>query len=965
VSECGRQSLQFVPNRSCALQTSFKMVVHIACGKNRPKKRGLFYFLCCGCGTEDDTQVVHKPSGKPDRPYRPLSNNLPSEPSGPYMPSRPSPPGYSDGPCVSVAERRKCFEEVSGRHPGRPPISFQRPSVGGGTYANGSFSAKSFFAKSLAAEEDEMREGGDRRKAFIRLEDAEKKYDTRLSFKSIFGNAPLYQIYDEHFKRKESRRLRHRLRESIRSLRKKRGDQRPLRQPRAIVSPPEFGPDDQSSSSSSPEDEDELKTPSSEKASSFTVIKRNLSHKPSDVERTAKMGEMNSVANEFSGTGPARVRWADMLEVVRLNLAAGLTKEQRSLQEARFEIITSEASYYKSLTVLIDLFYKAPVFNPTAPNAVITEFDKHQLFSNILNIHVTSENLLHSLETSFRKDPMMGNICDILYEHSETKLSYYVTYVKNQMYQTRTLSKLMNRSAFKEAVQNIQSMPQCSGLDLNSFLVLPMQRVMRLRLLVAAVIHYTPRSSLAYESGLVALASLEKLIAECNSQKGHMEQKERLVTLSTQLEFKSNLRAVGTGSRELVKEGNLRLLDTSNLPNAAFRRKLSEAIKNKPIQITLFLFTDILLVAKRKGEKYLVEDISPVDDLRVTIEALPEDDMIKRTELKTKANPDDPFYIVPNIRPDRSVSVRQSREMSVTRQGGCPRERSRSRGGSNRHLAGIGTSSIAGNSPIGGEGGVGYIGYPFILTFQSTDFSIVDYHFLCDTLSQRERWVDALQPDYYSVPSEISYDTWDCPQVIAIVSYGATERDELDVKEGDLMNVIVELRTFYPPGVETSKLYTDSIVVEKCPGASPAETPRLYYFDGNFFSLVANNCLCWLKGVLPDGRSGWVPKSVCQHVEDPQARRQNMKNFLLSEEAQRAYQKRKQQEKRVDMFVRVHDVRDTPGTSLFQLRIQFSYNARRFAYSSRLVGNENVIDTVYEGTDSNESSLIAGYRIAA
>ncbi|VDM24248.1 unnamed protein product [Hydatigera taeniaeformis] len=354
----------------------------------------------------------------------------------------------------------------------------------GGAYTNGSFSAKLFFAKSLAAEEDEMRESGDRKKASMRLEDAEKRYDSRLSFKSIFGNAPLYQIYDEHFKRKESRRLHHRLRgnvvdfatflsntpnsllgyseleesvddmglsltfigiscESIRSLRKKRGDQRPLRQPKAIVSPPKFGPDDQSSSSSSLEDEDDSKPLSSEKTSSFTVIKRNLSHKPSDVERTAKMGEMNSVANEFSGTGPARVRWADMIEVVRLNLAAGLTKEQRSLQEARFEIITSEASYYKSLTVLIDLFYKAPVFNPTAPNAVITEFDKHQLFSNILNIHITSENLLHSLETSFRKDPMMGNICDILYEHSESKLSYYVTYVKNQMYQTRTLSKLM------------------------------------------------------------------------------------------------------------------------------------------------------------------------------------------------------------------------------------------------------------------------------------------------------------------------------------------------------------------------------------------------------------------------------------------------------------------------------------------------------------------------------------------
>ncbi|VDM27411.1 unnamed protein product [Hydatigera taeniaeformis] len=39
-----------------------------------------------------------------------------------------------------------------------------------------------------------------------------------------------------------------------------------------------------------------------------------------------------------------------------------------------------------------------------------------------------------------------------------------------------------------------------------------MQRVMRLRLLVAAVVHYTPRSSIAYESGLVALASLEKVL---------------------------------------------------------------------------------------------------------------------------------------------------------------------------------------------------------------------------------------------------------------------------------------------------------------------------------------------------------------------------------------------------------------------------------------------------------------------
>lgn len=51
------------------------------------------------------------------------------------------------------------------------------------------------------------------------------------------------------------------------------------------------------------------------------------------------MGEMNNVAKEFSGSGPARVRWTDMPEVIRRNLAEGLTKEQRSLQEVMLLII--------------------------------------------------------------------------------------------------------------------------------------------------------------------------------------------------------------------------------------------------------------------------------------------------------------------------------------------------------------------------------------------------------------------------------------------------------------------------------------------------------------------------------------------------------------------------------------------------------------------------------------------------
>nr|VZI29567.1 unnamed protein product [Spirometra erinaceieuropaei] len=351
------------------------------------------------------------------------------------------------------------------------------------------------------------------------------------------------------------------------------------------------------------------------------------------------------------------------------------------------------------------------------------------------------------------------------------------------MYQFDTLNEIMKKPASAEEIKKIQSMPACNGLDLNSFLVLPMQRVMRLRLLVVAVLHYTPRSSPAYISGLVALASIETLVETCNREKGHMEQKQRLLTLAKQLEFKGSIAAVGTGSRQLLKEGNLRLTAAPSNQSGAFRRKFSDVVKNRPTVVTLFLFTDVLLISRRKGDKYLVEEVCPRDKIRVTVEYTPASAVIKVSEytMKKPANADD-FFVQPKLLPSREVRNSRMHESSNPP----------SRSSSLRHLR----SSSGSRSPLRNSSGI-YDDtatpiFPFILTCQ-TEEGIVDYHFMADSLNQRERWLDALKENYYSVPNGVTYDTWDCPQVLAITGHGPTEPDELDVKEGDLMNVIVDL----------------------------------------------------------------------------------------------------------------------------------------------------------------------------
>ncbi|KAL3312455.1 Rho guanine nucleotide exchange factor 16 [Cichlidogyrus casuarinus] len=158
---------------------------------------------------------------------------------------------------------------------------------------------------------------------------------------------------------------------------------------------------------------------------------------------------VNDFVEEVAGQGgPSRVAWTDMPSVKAANVHQTLSSIDKSLQEARFEIITSEASYYRSLSILIKTFYYSPLFGghmastTHEPSFVVNPYDKHQLFSNILAVHVTSEKFLHKLESLFYNDIWLRNIGDVLLNLAKDNSTTYVTYVQNQVYQTRTLQRL-------------------------------------------------------------------------------------------------------------------------------------------------------------------------------------------------------------------------------------------------------------------------------------------------------------------------------------------------------------------------------------------------------------------------------------------------------------------------------------------------------------------------------------------
>uniref|UniRef100_A0A1I8BRF6 DH domain-containing protein n=1 Tax=Meloidogyne hapla TaxID=6305 RepID=A0A1I8BRF6_MELHA len=123
--------------------------------------------------------------------------------------------------------------------------------------------------------------------------------------------------------------------------------------------------------------------------------------------------------------------------------------------------------------------------------SVITNSERKQLFSNILAIRDCSDRLLSELETRLKQGLILTDICDILCAHFETQFEPYINYCSNQEYQDRTLKKLRTENAlFNACIQKLEKDRQCHGLDIRSFLMLPMQRITRYPLLIDAILQW-------------------------------------------------------------------------------------------------------------------------------------------------------------------------------------------------------------------------------------------------------------------------------------------------------------------------------------------------------------------------------------------------------------------------------------------------------------------------------------------
>ncbi|XP_076244099.1 ephexin isoform X2 [Calliopsis andreniformis] len=208
-----------------------------------------------------------------------------------------------------------------------------------------------------------------------------------------------------------------------------------------------------------------------------------------------------------------RTLWCQTPQVLNSSLLQNLSTEEKKIQEAKFEILTSEASYLNSLRVLEKEFLNEPLINE-----ILSPVEKDKLFSGIPSVVHASEQFLAELETVWRHDPMLYGLPEVLLKYADKCLDIYVAYCSNQVSIDMTLKDLRSRKGLKfhETVSQIEARPTCQSLSMHSFLMLPMQRITRFPLLADAVFSKLSTEHVDRSQWERVLSSLSNVVVECN-----------------------------------------------------------------------------------------------------------------------------------------------------------------------------------------------------------------------------------------------------------------------------------------------------------------------------------------------------------------------------------------------------------------------------------------------------------------
>eukprot|EP00118_Oscarella_pearsei_P008828 m.47459 g.47459 ORF g.47459 m.47459 type:complete len:943 (+) comp33789_c0_seq1:49-2877(+) len=251
-------------------------------------------------------------------------------------------------------------------------------------------------------------------------------------------------------------------------------------------------------------------------------------------------------------------------------------KTAKKLFKIAEEIFTTEKRYVASLELLVQSFRESVLeMNRSSAKPLIPDQEVVKIFSNLPEIYQLNSELLGNLEKRIANWEELTQIGDVMARFAPF-LKMYAAYTAQFEEAMKALDEWRRKeSRFATLLKEFQAKPECRNLAISHFMLEPVQRIPRYKLLLQDYLKRLPGDAPDRPDTEKALNSITEAADKANNRMKELEEFEKLMEVQRCLA--DNLSLIVPG-RIFLKEGFL---------NKCSRRGFDRR--------KFFLFNDILL----------------------------------------------------------------------------------------------------------------------------------------------------------------------------------------------------------------------------------------------------------------------------------------------------------------------------------------------------------------------------------
>ena len=298
----------------------------------------------------------------------------------------------------------------------------------------------------------------------------------------------------------------------------------------------------------------------------------------------------------------------DLPELPTENLSAEEASNRKCYKIAH-EMLTTEQSYVDSLKLIEDLFIEHLNSARASKKEIIPLDTQSLIFGNASQLYAlhgginsgSAHGVLAQLEEKLELDEATNKdgsgVGVVLRDVAPYMKAVYSAYTQTFDNATSTLSELNQKNAAWNAMlQTCHADPRCKKLTLSAFLLEPVQRIPRYKMLLEDYVKRRLPDHPDYGPANEALATISKVAADVNSSITESENMLKMLEIQSKLPSNALTPAV-LPSRKLLKEG-----------------ELQKMCRKGPQPRLVYLFSDCLLYCSTEHTK---PRQVPLDTMRV------------------------------------------------------------------------------------------------------------------------------------------------------------------------------------------------------------------------------------------------------------------------------------------------------------------------------------------------------------